>query len=85
MACGWQNNEIEPDRADDLSTTTRFKLGCNVIFGAGVSVQSVVTAFESYTVLLHGLPSSITHIQLIGLAEEYGGLKSVILIPARDG
>ncbi|KAH9852190.1 hypothetical protein C2E23DRAFT_731379 [Lenzites betulinus] len=63
------------------TTTTRTKLGCTVVYGAGAAVQSVTTAFESPCVLMHSLPPSMTPAALITIAERFGELKSAALIP----
>ncbi|KAI1796666.1 hypothetical protein LXA43DRAFT_879382 [Ganoderma leucocontextum] len=68
----------------EQSSTDRAKLGCKITYGPGACVQDVVTAFESHVVLLHNIPASLTHTQLIDMAEPFGALKSAIIIPPRD-
>ena len=53
-------------------------------YGPGASVCDIITAFESYAILLHNLPAAITHVQLITHAEAFGEVKSAILNPAHD-
>ncbi|KAI0766947.1 hypothetical protein BD413DRAFT_605706 [Trametes elegans] len=66
-------------------SSDRDHLGCQVVYGPGAAVQSITTAFESSSVLLHNLPSTATHADLIAHAEPFGALKSVILNPPRAG
>ena len=68
----------------EQSCTERNKLGCKVTYGPGACVQEIVTAFESHVVLLHNVSPSVTHTQLIDLAERFGALKSAVIIPPAD-
>ncbi|TBU30635.1 hypothetical protein BD311DRAFT_690392 [Dichomitus squalens] len=70
---------------DEQPSVDRTKFGCKIVYGPGGCVQDIETAFESTIVLLHNIPSSVTHTQLVDLAEPFGPVKSVIIIPARDG
>ncbi len=79
------HDEDEIADTDETPTTvTLAKLNSKVIYGPGARVQAIVTAFESHSVVLHNIPAVATHAQLIELAEPFGALKSVVILPPRD-
>ncbi|KAI0691467.1 hypothetical protein C8T65DRAFT_816901 [Cerioporus squamosus] len=77
-------DEGEITDTDETATVTLTKLNSKITYGPGAHVQTIITAFESHSVVLHNVPTVVTHAQLIALAEPYGDLKSVLILPARD-
>ncbi|TFK94195.1 hypothetical protein K466DRAFT_536709 [Polyporus arcularius HHB13444] len=78
------HDEDEIADIDETTTVTLAKLNSKVIYGPGARVQAIITAFESHSVVLHNITAVATHAQLIELAEPFGAVKSVIILPARD-
>ncbi|TDL23774.1 hypothetical protein BD410DRAFT_768427 [Rickenella mellea] len=50
-----------------------------VLFGPGASVDQVITPFESNKVVITGLPGGVIQSELMGLLEEYGHLRNVLI------
>jgi RNA recognition motif-containing protein len=61
-------------QASAPSSTTRSILNCEVDFGAGASIQQIITPFESSQIILSNLLRSVTKADLTSLVDRLVGL-----------
>jgi hypothetical protein len=62
--------------SEDLKHVKLSMMNCSVVFGAGASVESITTAFESSVVLVTDVPRDTSQDALFGLMEQFGHVKS---------
>ncbi|KAI0308594.1 hypothetical protein OF83DRAFT_1089701, partial [Amylostereum chailletii] len=75
---------VENDAENGEPPIEMILLGCKVSFGAGVSVRSITTAFESKTILVKNIPHNTSQEALLGLLEKFGHIVTFMREPQSD-